>query len=60
MLTNLSLEQEFRLAVKYKKNIKNFNDSQSKELLLAAVKKMMLKDNMIKFFIQNRNSFNVD
>ena len=53
-------EKAIAFLSKYKKNIKNFNDSQSKELLLAAVKKMMLKDNMIKFFIQNRNSFNVD
>nr|YP_010336665.1 phycytochrome bilisome degradation protein [Rhodospora sordida]UNJ15071.1 phycytochrome bilisome degradation protein [Rhodospora sordida] len=55
MTNNLSLEQEFRLAVKYKKRIKGISDSESRRLLLATLKQMMLQDNMIKFFIKNQN-----
>lgn len=50
----LSLEQEFKLA-SYKKQLKQLTTSQSKKYLIAALKQMMLKDNIIKYFIQNSN-----
>nr|YP_010335879.1 phycytochrome bilisome degradation protein [Chroothece richteriana]UNJ14285.1 phycytochrome bilisome degradation protein [Chroothece richteriana] len=55
MSNNLTLEQEFRLAVKYRKQIAKVKNIQSRKLLLVTLKRMMLQDNMIKFFIRNRN-----
>nr|YP_009296821.1 phycobilisome degradation protein [Bangiopsis subsimplex]AOM66164.1 phycobilisome degradation protein [Bangiopsis subsimplex]ARO90476.1 phycobilisome degradation protein [Bangiopsis subsimplex] len=55
MNNKLTLEQEFRLAVNYKKNIVFVNNSNARRLLLATLKQMMIRDNIIKFFIQNRN-----
>lgn len=50
----LNLEQEFKLAT-YKKQLIKFNKSQSKKYLIATLKQMMIKDNIIKYFIQNLN-----
>lgn len=50
----LSLEQEFKLA-RYKKELKKLNSSKSKQYLMATLKQMMIKDNIIKYFIQNSN-----
>ena len=50
----LSLEQEFKLA-NYKKQLIKLNDNGSKKYLIAALKQMMIKDNIIKYFIQNSN-----
>ena len=48
----LSLEQEFQLA-NYQKQLNKFDKNQSKKYLVATLKQMMIKDNVIKFFIQN-------
>ncbi len=50
----LSLEQEFKLA-SYRKQLKQLNYIQSKKYLIATLKQMMIKDNIIKYFIQNSN-----
>lgn len=50
----LSLEQEFKLAV-YKKKLSKLNDKESKKYLIATLKQMMIKDNIIKYFIKNSN-----
>lgn len=51
----LNLEQEFKLAT-YKKQLNKFNRKQSKKYLIATLKQMMIKDNIIKYFIQNFNT----
>lgn len=48
----LSLEQEFKLA-RYKKQLNKLTSNQSKKYLIAVLKQMMIKDNIIKYFIQN-------
>ena len=48
----LSLEQEFKLA-RYKKYLYRLNSNESKKYLIAILKQMMIKDNVIKYFIQN-------
>lgn len=50
----LSLEQEFKL-VRYKKYLQQLNSNESKKYLIATLKQMMIKDNIIKYFIQNSN-----
>lgn len=50
----LSLEQEFKLA-RYKKQLYKLNTDESKKYLIATLKQMMIKDNIIKYFIQNSN-----
>ena len=50
----LSLEQEFKLA-RYRKQLKTLNSNESKKYLIATLKQMMIKDNIIKYFIQNSN-----
>lgn len=50
----LSLEQEFKLA-RYKKYLNKLNSNESKKYLMATLKQMMIKDNIIKYFIQNSN-----
>nr|YP_010336863.1 phycytochrome bilisome degradation protein [Stylonema alsidii]UNJ15269.1 phycytochrome bilisome degradation protein [Stylonema alsidii] len=55
MANNLTLEQEFRLAVKYQQKIKELEELELKMLLIATLKQMMLQDNMIKFFIKNQS-----
>ena len=49
---NLSLEQKFKLVV-YKKKLTKLNDKQSRDYLLATLKQMMIKDNVIKYFLKN-------
>lgn len=48
----LTLEQEFRLAL-YKQKIYKLDDKQIKKHLISTLEKMMLKDNVIKYFIKN-------
>ena len=48
----LSLEQEFRLT-RYRKYLYRLNSNESKKYLIATLKQMMIKDNVIKYFIQN-------
>nr|YP_010471157.1 phycobilisome degradation protein [Synarthrophyton patena]UVF62986.1 phycobilisome degradation protein [Synarthrophyton patena] len=50
----LSLEQEFKLA-NYKKQLQKLDSKESKKYLMATLKQMMIKDNIIKYFIQNSN-----
>lgn len=50
----LTLEQEFKLA-NYKKQLIKLNSRESKKYLIASLKQMMIKDNIIKYFIQNSN-----
>lgn len=50
----LSLEQEFRLA-NYKKQLIKLTSKQSKKYLIITLKKMMIKDNIIKYFLQDFN-----
>lgn len=50
----LTLEQEFKLA-NYKKQLIKLNSHESKKYLIASLKQMMIKDNIIKYFIQNSN-----
>ena len=48
----LTLEQEFRLAL-YEQKIYKLKDRNVKKHLLAILKQMMIKDNLIKFLIKN-------
>ena len=48
----LSLEQEFKIA-RYRKHLYRLNSRESKKYLIATLKQMMIKDNVIKYFIQN-------
>nr|YP_009541600.1 phycobilisome degradation protein [Synarthrophyton chejuense]AYR05609.1 phycobilisome degradation protein [Synarthrophyton chejuense] len=50
----LSLEQQFKLA-KYKRQLKKLDSKESKRYLIATLKQMMIKDNIIKYFIKNSN-----
>ena len=50
----LSLEQEFKLA-QYRKQLKKLSSGKSKKYLIATLKQMMIKDNVIKYFIRNSN-----
>nr|QJH88249.1 NblA [Pterocladia lucida] len=48
----MTLEQEFKLAL-YKQKIYKLDEKNMKKHLLATLKRMMIKDNLIKFFIRN-------
>ena len=48
----LSLEQQFKLA-RYKKELRKLNSKESKQYLVETLKQMMIKDNIIRYFIQN-------
>lgn len=48
----LTLEQEFKLAI-YKQKIYKLNDKNIKQHLILCLKQMMIKDNIIKYFIKN-------
>ena len=48
----LTLEQEFKLAI-YKQKIDKLNDNNIKKHLISCLKQMMIKDNIIKYFIKN-------
>nr|AYR06315.1 phycobilisome degradation protein [Renouxia sp.] len=54
MSNELSLEQQFKLAI-YKKKLLKLNTRESKNHLIATLKQMMIKDNVIKYFIKNSN-----
>nr|YP_010903238.1 phycobilisome degradation protein [Hypnea cornuta]WCH55691.1 phycobilisome degradation protein [Hypnea cornuta] len=49
---NLTLEQEFKLTI-YKQKVYKLNDTNTKKHLIAILKQMMIKDNIIKYFIKN-------
>lgn len=51
-VNKLTLEQEFQLT-KYKKKIKQLSRQHLKKHLVALLKLMMIKDNLIKYFIRN-------
>nr|WCH56286.1 phycobilisome degradation protein [Hypnea sp.] len=51
-VNKLTLEQEFKLAI-YKQKIYKLSDINIKKHLIATLKQMMIKDNIIKFFIKN-------
>ena len=48
----LTLEQEFKLTI-YKQKIKQLNRYYLKIHLIKLLKTMMLKDNIVKYFIKN-------
>ena len=48
----LSLEQEFKLTI-YKKKIYKTKDINLKKHVIYLLKLMMIKDNLIKYFIKN-------
>nr|YP_009293673.1 phycobilisome degradation protein [Rhodymenia pseudopalmata]AOM64355.1 phycobilisome degradation protein [Rhodymenia pseudopalmata] len=48
----LSLEQEFKLAL-YKQKINKLDNKSIKSHLKATLRQMMIKDNIIKYFIKN-------
>lgn len=50
--SKLSLEQEFKLTM-YKKKIHKINKNNLKKHILYLLKLMMIKDNLIKYFIKN-------
>ena len=52
----LSLEQEFKLA-RYKKQLNKLSHDESQKYLIATLKQMMIKDNIIKYFMKNRYSY---
>nr|YP_009397193.1 phycobilisome degradation protein [Thuretia quercifolia]ARW66379.1 phycobilisome degradation protein [Thuretia quercifolia] len=51
-ISNLTLEQEFKLII-YKKKISKLNNQKIKIYLKESLKKMMIKDNIIKYYIKN-------
>nr|YP_010902441.1 phycobilisome degradation protein [Hypnea nidifica]WCH54296.1 phycobilisome degradation protein [Hypnea nidifica] len=51
-INNLTLEQEFKLAI-YKQKIYKINDKNIKKHLIVVLEQMMIKDNIIKYFIKN-------
>nr|YP_009394301.1 phycobilisome degradation protein [Leptosiphonia brodiei]ARW62863.1 phycobilisome degradation protein [Leptosiphonia brodiei] len=51
-MNELNLEQEFKIIL-YSKRIQNFNKNQAKKYLIQILKKMMIKDNIIKYFVKN-------
>uniref|UniRef100_UPI0030035099 phycobilisome degradation protein n=1 Tax=Anunuuluaehu liula TaxID=3049639 RepID=UPI0030035099 len=48
----LTLEQEFKLAI-YIKKIYKLDNKKTKKHLMLTLKQMMIKDNIIKYFIKN-------
>ena len=48
----LSLEQEFKLTI-YRQKIYNLNQIHLKKHVIYLLKLMMIKDNLIKYFIKN-------
>ena len=51
-INKLTLEQEFYLA-NYKNKIQNLNEKNIKKYLKKILKQMMIKDNIIKYYIKN-------
>nr|YP_009394510.1 phycobilisome degradation protein [Vertebrata thuyoides]ARW63072.1 phycobilisome degradation protein [Vertebrata thuyoides] len=50
-MNELSLEQKFKIAI-YIKKIEGFNRNITKKYLITILKEMMIKDNLIKYFIK--------
>nr|YP_009244498.1 phycobilisome degradation protein [Agarophyton chilense]AMK96740.1 phycobilisome degradation protein [Agarophyton chilense]ASP44635.1 phycobilisome degradation protein [Agarophyton chilense]UAD84331.1 phycobilisome degradation protein [Agarophyton chilense] len=48
----LTLEQEFKLAL-YSQKVYKLNDQQIRKHLILTIKQMIIKDNIIKYFIRN-------
>nr|YP_010196323.1 phycobilisome degradation protein [Gracilaria cearensis]UAD83720.1 phycobilisome degradation protein [Gracilaria cearensis] len=48
----LTLEQEFKLTI-YRKKVYKLSDKQIKKHLILTLKQMIIKDNIIKYFIKN-------
>lgn len=48
----LTLEQQFKLTL-YKQKIKQLNETKTRKHLLKILSLMMIKDNIIKYFIKN-------
>nr|YP_010904035.1 phycobilisome degradation protein [Caulacanthus ustulatus]WCH57286.1 phycobilisome degradation protein [Caulacanthus ustulatus] len=51
-VNKLTLEQEFKLAI-YVQKIHKLNSKSIKKHLIATLQQMMIKDNIIKYFIKN-------
>nr|ARW68263.1 phycobilisome degradation protein [Chondria sp. (in: red algae)] len=51
-INKLTLEQEFKLAL-YEKKLKTLNKYYIRMYLMKILKKMMIKDNVIKYCIKN-------
>nr|WCH58097.1 phycobilisome degradation protein [Cystoclonium purpureum f. stellatum] len=51
-INRLTLEQEFKLTI-YIQKISKLDDINIKKHLIATLKQMMIKDNIIKYFIKN-------
>nr|YP_010952188.1 phycobilisome degradation protein [Gloiopeltis furcata]WMP13857.1 phycobilisome degradation protein [Gloiopeltis furcata] len=51
----LTLEQEFKLAI-YTKKVYRLSNKNIKMYLIETLKQMMIKDNIIKYFIKNSMS----
>nr|YP_010195702.1 phycobilisome degradation protein [Crassiphycus birdiae]YP_010196937.1 phycobilisome degradation protein [Crassiphycus corneus]UAD83099.1 phycobilisome degradation protein [Crassiphycus birdiae]UAD84741.1 phycobilisome degradation protein [Crassiphycus corneus] len=49
---SLTLEQEFKLTI-YRQKVNKLNDKQIKKHLILTLKQMIIKDNVIKYFIKN-------
>nr|YP_010199149.1 phycobilisome degradation protein [Crassiphycus usneoides]UAD88598.1 phycobilisome degradation protein [Crassiphycus usneoides] len=49
---SLTLEQEFKLTI-YRQKVNKLNDKQIKKHLILTLKQMIIKDNIIKYFIKN-------
>nr|YP_009346897.1 phycobilisome degradation protein [Gracilaria firma]APR74432.1 phycobilisome degradation protein [Gracilaria firma] len=47
----LTLEQEFQLTI-YRQKVNKLNNKQIKRHLILTIKQMIIKDNMIKYFIK--------
>nr|YP_009395345.1 phycobilisome degradation protein [Polysiphonia infestans]ARW64325.1 phycobilisome degradation protein [Polysiphonia infestans] len=50
-MNQLDLEQEFQIII-YLKEIKYFNENRIKKYLIKILEKMMIKDNMIKYYVK--------
>nr|YP_009332747.1 phycobilisome degradation protein [Membranoptera weeksiae]YP_009332965.1 phycobilisome degradation protein [Membranoptera tenuis]AHZ94759.1 phycobilisome degradation protein [Membranoptera weeksiae]AKL79221.1 phycobilisome degradation protein [Membranoptera tenuis] len=51
-INKLKLEQEFQLTI-YKQKIYKLNQKTAKQYLKNILKQMMIKDNIIKYYIKN-------
>nr|WGH13076.1 Phycobilisome degradation protein [Echinothamnion sp.] len=51
-INKLTLEQEFKIAL-YLNKINSLNNKSTKQYLVNVLKKMMIKDNIIKYCIKN-------
>jgi len=48
----LSLEQQFKLQV-LREQVKSLTQEQAQEYLVEVMRQMMVKDNLVKFFLKN-------